>query len=134
MIQFETVECIFAINQVVVYGSGPYKKYEGSTFLEDIISTDPDYMSNITSSLMLLLQPRVILPLLPVLVELCPVSITNENGFYEEAIADSMTGNQIGFRFQNPVFDGLMGTRIGTQSGLQFVCSLPTTTRLMYPE
>jgi hypothetical protein len=75
-------------------------------------------MSNITSSL---------------LVELCPVSITNENGFYE-AIADSMTGNQIGFRFQNPVFDGLMGTRIGTQSGVQFVCSLPTTTRLIYPE
>ena len=30
--QFDNGERIFAINQVVVFGSGPYQKYEGSTF------------------------------------------------------------------------------------------------------
>jgi hypothetical protein len=67
--QFDNGERIFAINQVVVFGSGPYQKYEGSTFLEDVISADPDYVTNITLSLMLLTQPRMML-LLPV-VMLC---------------------------------------------------------------
>lgn len=115
--QFDNGERIVAINQVVVFGSGPYQKYEGSIFMEDIISADPDYVANIT---LVIDAADTAEDDATVASSGVVLSITNDNGFYE-AIADSTTGNQIGFRFQNPVFDGLMGTRIGTNQGYGFL-------------
>ena len=45
--QFDDSEYLLAINDAIVYGSGPYQKFQGSTFLEDTISTSPNYVADI---------------------------------------------------------------------------------------
>jgi len=115
--QFDNGERIFAINQVVVFGSGPYQKYEGSTFLEDIISADPDYVANIS---LVIDAADTAQDDATVASSDAVLRITNENGFYE-AMFDSKTGNQIGIRFQNPVFHLSTGARIGTNQGYGFL-------------
>jgi hypothetical protein len=115
--QFDDGERIFAINQVVVFGSGPYQKYEGSTFLEDIISADPDYVANIT---LVIDAADTAKDDATVANSDVVLRITSENGFHEE-ITDSKTGNHIFQRFQNHVFDVSTGARIGTNQGYGFV-------------
>jgi hypothetical protein len=115
--QFDNGERIFAINQVVVFGSGPYQKYEGSTFLEDIISADPDYVANIS----LVIDDADTAPDdATVASSDIVLRITSENGFHE-SITDSKTGNQIAQRFQNHIFDVSTGARIGTNQGYGFL-------------
>ena len=118
--QFDNGERIFAINQVVVFGSGPYQKYEGSTFLEDIISADPDYVANIS----LVIDDADTAPDdASVASSDIVLRITSENGFHE-SITDSKTGNQIAQRFQNHIFDVSTGARIGTNQGYGFLFPL----------
>ena len=115
--QFDNGERIFAINQVVVFGSGPYQKYEGSTFLEDVISADPDYVANIS----LVMDATNTAPDDATVASSDVVlRITSENGFHE-SITDSKTGNQIAQRFQNHIFDVSTGARIGTNQGYGFL-------------
>jgi hypothetical protein len=105
-------EKFYAINQAAVYGTGPYRKYEGNIFSEVIVSPDPNYVANIT----LVVNDDAASAVSGDVT----LSVFGEGGYYA-AITDPETGDQIGARFQNPVFDSSTGERIGTNQGYGFI-------------
>ncbi|KAL3784833.1 hypothetical protein ACHAW5_009052 [Stephanodiscus triporus] len=111
LFQMDDGEKINAINQAVVFGTGPYRKYEGSIFSEVNVSPDPNYVANIT-----LVVNDDAASAVSGDVTLCVIS----KGGYYAAITDPETGDHIGARFQNPVFDSSTGERIGTNQGYGF--------------
>lgn len=106
-------------NQVVLGGTGQYRKFTGTQFIQDIISPDPDWVATATFS---------------TAIDSTAVSPDEVNGDvkatydfkliggdagFSDFILDYNTQQEIGNRFQNPVLDPL-GNRIGTNQGFRF--------------
>ena len=111
-------------NQVVLGGTGPYRKFTGTQFKQDIISPDPDWVATATFS-------TATKPTTAVSSEKEVVSdsdtkttaydfklIGGDSGF-SDFILDYNTKQEIGNRFQNPVLNP-SGVRIGTNQGFRF--------------
>ncbi|KAL3800908.1 hypothetical protein ACHAW5_009918 [Stephanodiscus triporus] len=116
--QFDNGEYILAIDDAIVYGSGPYQKFQGSIFLEESISTSPIYVSDIT----LVVDDETVAAGAGAGDASggdAMLNVISEGGFHE-AITDPETGYEIGARFQNPVLDPSTGERIGTNQGSGF--------------
>ena len=115
-------------NVVVLSGTGPYRKFTGTEFKQDIISPDPNWVATATFSTAT--EPSST-PITPQEEEGEVVSdgdtkattydfklIGGDAGF-SDFILDYNTKQEIGNRFQNPVLDPL-GNRIGTNQGFRF--------------
>ena len=108
---------IIVINEAVIHGSGIYSKYSGTSLVEQVLSTDPNWVSKIT------LQENNDIPATTggyVSNGTRPYDfrVTSEGGWYN-AFLDPISGEQTGEQFQNPVYDAA-GTRIGTNQGYGF--------------
>lgn len=107
------------MNEVVVAATGGYAHYKGSLITERLISADPNWVSEISFN-----NPnRSTTDETGVSYHTPPGSrydfrITSEGGWYD-AILEPTSGEQIGERFQNPVYDP-SGSRIGTNQGYGF--------------
>jgi len=110
-------------NQVVLGGTGPYRKFTGTEFKQDIISPDPAWVATATFS-----------------TAIDSTAVSSEEGEvvsdgdakatydfkliggdagFSDFILDYNTKQEIGNRFQNPVLDP-SGKRIGTNQGFRF--------------
>ena len=102
-------------NEQVIHATKRLRKYVGTTLSEEILSTDPQYVADIT------------LPLPSDKEEGAgedyisdgpyDFRITSEGGFYDPIL--DANGMQIGERFQNPVYNS-SNARIGTNQGYGF--------------
>lgn len=114
-------------NQVVLGGTGPYRKFIGTQFIQDIISPDPNWVATATFSTAT--EPSST-PIIPQEEEGEVVSDNDVKPTYDfklvggdagfsDFILDYNTKQEIGNRFQNPVLDP-SGNRIGTNQGFRF--------------
>ena len=106
-------EEILVFNTHVIHGKNGLEQYSGTTFSEIVLSTDPNYISEITLTVpseggygeeYMSKGPY-------------DFRITAEGGFYDPIL--DINGKQIGERFQNPVFNS-SNVRIGTNQGYGF--------------
>ena len=106
-------EEMLVFNEAVIHGTGDLEKYEGSTLSEEILSTDPNYVADITLAV-------------PSEDETgeeymsngpYDLRVTSEGGFYDPIL--DANGKQIGERYQSPVFNS-SNVRIGTGQGYRF--------------
>ena len=120
--QFNDGEYVYAINNGIVFGSGPYAKYERGIYIEDVydlsITFIPDSSSTATTDDE---DEEGDDPTL---------YITTVGRFYEP-IFDPRTNEVIGNRFQNPIYDSSSedANRIGTEQGYVFNFPPATNTR-----
>ncbi|KAL7549508.1 hypothetical protein ACHAWF_012773, partial [Thalassiosira exigua] len=108
------------LNEVVVHATGGYKKYVGTSIVERVVSSDPDWISEIK------LEVSNGTAIAGSEATFVPVDsgsphdllVTFEGGWYDPMI-DPDSGNVTGARFQLPVLDS-NGTRVGTAQGYGF--------------
>ena len=108
-------------NQVVLRGTGPYRKFVGIEATQDIISIDPNWVADLTFSATKPSTPDE---------EEVELDGDNKDTTYDfkliggdagfsDYILDYNTQQEIGNRFQNPVLNP-SGKRIGTNQGFRF--------------
>ena len=106
---------MIVFNEQVLYATGSLRQYMGATLAEEVLSTDPMYVSDIT-----LRTPSI--PKISTEEEFISEGsynfrITSDGGFWEAMLDES--GSWIGERFQNPVYNSA-NVRIGTNEGYDF--------------
>jgi len=110
-------------NVVVLRGTGPYRKFTGTEFKQDIISPDPAWIATATFSITAT-EPTAVSPEEVVSDGDAKATtydfklVGGEAGF-SDYILDYNTKQEIGNRFQNPVLNP-SGKRIGTNQGFRF--------------
>ena len=108
-------------NQVVLRGTGPYRKFVGVEATQDIISFDPNWVTDVTFSATKPSTPD------DEEVELdgdtkaktYDFKLIGGDAGFSDYILDYNTQQEIGNRFQNPVLNPT-GKRIGTNQGFRF--------------
>ena len=111
--QFNDGEYVYAENNGIVFGSGPYQKYERGMYTEDVYDSsitfiaDSSVNDNEAAS-----SPQ----------EEAPTMYITTIGRFYEPILYPKTGAVIGSRYQNPIFDSSSNDakRIGTEQGFDF--------------
>ena len=110
-------------NQVVLRGTGPYRKFVGIEATQDIISFDPNWVTDATFS--------TTKPSTPIIAEdeveldgdtkakTYDFKLIGGDAGFSDYILDYNTQQEIGNRFQNPVLNP-SGKRIGTNQGFRF--------------
>eukprot|EP00563_Minutocellus_polymorphus_P018852 CAMPEP_0197722322 /NCGR_PEP_ID=MMETSP1434-20131217/5054_1 /TAXON_ID=265543 /ORGANISM="Minutocellus polymorphus, Strain CCMP3303" /LENGTH=462 /DNA_ID=CAMNT_0043307463 /DNA_START=163 /DNA_END=1551 /DNA_ORIENTATION=+ len=105
---------MLVFNEQVLHATGSLRNYAGATLVEEILSTDPQYVADITLTV----------PSDAEDIENEGVSnggynfrVTAEGGFWEAILAED--GSVIGRRFKNPVYNS-SNVRIGTNEGYAF--------------
>ena len=120
--QFNDGEYVYAINNGIVFGSGPYAKYERGIYIEDIYDSSITFIPDSSSTATTDDEDEE--------GDDPTMYITTVGRFYEP-IFDPRTNEEIGNRFQNPIYDSSSkdANRIGTEQGYVFNFPPATNTR-----
>ena len=120
--QFNDGEYVYAINNGIVFGSGPYAKYERGIYIEDIYDSSITFIPDSSSTATTDDKDEE--------GDDPTMYITTVGRFYEP-IFDPRTNEEIGNRFQNPIYDSSSkdANRIGTEQGYVFNFPSATNTR-----
>lgn len=125
---------MIVFNEIVMHATGPYAKFTGATLTEKVISSDPNYVADITVAVPTTSHSDATTGNTYIREEGATYDfrITAEGGFYDPIQSVNDEGNlvQIGERFQNPVFTHF-GNRIGTNQGYAFNFPVTNFTREM---
>jgi hypothetical protein len=122
-------------NEIVMHATGKYAKFTGATLNEKALSSDPNYVAEITVAVPTTIShPDATTGNAYILAEGATYDfrITAEGGFYDPIQSVDGEGNviQIGERFRNAVFTH-SGNRIGTNQGYAFNFPVTNFTREM---
>jgi hypothetical protein len=104
---------LLVFNEQVIHATNSLEKYEGTTLSEEILSTDPNYVADISLAVLSEGDSK------EEYISNGPYDfrITSKGGFYDPIL--DAKGEMIGERFQNPVMNS-SNVRIGTNQGYGF--------------
>jgi len=109
-------------NVVVLRGTGPYRKFTGTEFKQDIISPDPAWIATATFSTateQTAVSPEEVVSDGDAKATTYDFKLVGGEAGFSDYILDYNTKQEIGNRFQNPVLNP-SGKRIGTNQGFRF--------------